>query len=93
MVQQYPHSTIWEEIIVVIICYYNYTSKRAHGKPMPKGGYNNTEPQYGVRTKYVPSPGGVKTKPIPRHSDPRDKKSKSRCMQLLDFLFCRRQAH
>ena len=93
MVQQYPYYTIWEETIVLIICYYNCNSKRVHGKPMPKGGYNNIEPQSEVRTKYVPSPGEVKTKSIPRHSHPKDNKYKSWCMQLLDFLFCLRQAH
>ena len=31
---------------------------------MPTGGYKNIEYQSGVCTKYVPSPGGVLTKPI-----------------------------
>ena len=50
---------------------------------MPKGGYNNTEAQSGVRTKYILSLGRVQTNPRMRHLQPRDKKAKSRCMQLL----------
>ena len=40
---------------------------------MISGVYNNTESQYGVSIKYVPSPGGVQTNTRMRHYHPRDK--------------------
>ena len=46
------------------MCYYKSISNKNQSKPMPTGGYNNIEYQSGVCTKYVPSPGGVLTKPI-----------------------------
>ena len=59
---------------------------------MPTGGYNNAEDQSGVDTKYVPSPGGLRTNHSMRHSQQRDNKATSRCMQLLELPVCLRQA-
>ena len=50
---------------------------------MTTGGYNNTESQSRLLTKYVPIPGGVQTNPRTRHSQPRENKSKPGFMQLL----------
>ena len=66
------------------VCYSKCTSNSNKGKPIPTGGYNNTKSQSGVRTKYVPSTFGIQTRPITRHSHPRDNKAKSIRMQLFE---------
>ena len=40
-----------------IVCYYKSTSNMTQGKPRLTGGYNYTEDQYVVCTKYVLCPG------------------------------------
>ena len=61
---------------------------------MITGGYNNnTESKSGGCTKYVPGTGGVQTRTRMIHYQPRDNKSKSKCMQQLEFMVCLRQDH
>ena len=71
------------EVPTIIVFNYKCTSNGTQVKTMTTGGYNNIYPQSGVCTKYVPMPGRVQTKTITRQNQPRDKKGKLLCMQLL----------
>ena len=67
------------------VCYSRYNSNSTQGKPRPAGGYNSTESQYKVCTKYIPSEVGVQTKPRMRYPHTTDNKAKPRCTKLLEF--------